>query len=474
MRNYVNGKHWAIVCAAFVFHVALERCIASETDEIRQLGVLPGETITVKAHFRPLDIPVVGSPVQKLTDNTASHVQLVAYDSGGIVRDNFGLTGNTLSTTEPASILREDNSNISKNYDTKSLGEWRMPVETYVRARNATITSAEQARYSLANNVPAAANAAQEVVFGYASEGVAKATKAVFSSGNKSLNDFDTEGRRNPMVVSDTGKQMSFPGYNCMYLPIVFEQFGKGFAGFQTVVEYRQPGEILVQENGIVRTDSGLVNLQNISGLGQQQLNGTDWSGALKSLADLLETGEEIVEVREDMREDRRERKAREQAERERKAAEEAERLRQQQIAAQRRKAQSEQKKSKSSGAEVARRPTPTTQQNRPAGTKPATETGTEPTDTGSQTSTTPPAQTTVRIDFTPLDNCTSILNSSRNLIGSLAASMVEVAMSDGEKAYSKLKSQIASLPDGDRKQQLEQTLESKYAAFKAAKSYYE
>ena len=195
--------------------------------------------------------------------------------------------------------------------------------------------------------------------------------------------------------------------------------------------------------------------------------------GVLHSLADLLETGEEIVEVREDLRADRRERKAREQAERERKAAEE-ERLRQQQPDAQRRKAQSEQKKSKSSGAEVARRPTPTTQQNRPAGTKPATETGTEPTDTGSQTSTTPPAQTTVRIDFTPLDNCTSILNSSRNLIGSLAASMVEVAMSDGEKAYSKLKSQIASLPDGDRKQQLEQTLEAKYAAFKAAKSYYE
>ncbi len=200
---------------------------------------------------------------------------------------------------------------------------------------------------------------------------------------------------------------------------------------------------------------------------------GVSLKDALHSLADLLETGEEIVEVREDMREERRERKAREQAERERKAAEE-ERLLQQQLDAQRRKAQSDQKKSKSSGAEVARRPTPTTQQNRPAGTKPATETGTEPTDTGSQTSTTPPAQTTVRIDFTPLDNCTSILNSSRNLIGSLAASMVEVAMSDGEKAYSKLKSQIASLPDGDRKQQLEQTLEAKYAAFKAAKSYYE
>ena len=195
--------------------------------------------------------------------------------------------------------------------------------------------------------------------------------------------------------------------------------------------------------------------------------------GVLHSLADLLETGEEIVEVREDLRADRRERKAREQAERERKAAEE-ERLLQQQLDAQRRKAQSEQKKSKSSGAEVARRPTPTTQQNRPAGTKPATETGTEPTDTGSQTSTTPPAQTTVRIDFTPLDNCTSILNSSRNLIGSLAASMVEVAMSNGEKAYSKLKSQIASLPEGDQKKQLEQTLEAKYAAFKAAKSYYE
>ena len=193
----------------------------------------------------------------------------------------------------------------------------------------------------------------------------------------------------------------------------------------------------------------------------------------VKTIADLLETGEEIVEIREDMREERRERKAREQAERERKAAEE-ERLLQQQLDAQRRKAQSEQKKSKSSGAEVARRPTPTTQQNRPAGTKPATETGTEPTDTGSQTSTTPPAQTTVRIDFTPLDNCTSILNSSRNLIGSLAASMVEVAMSNGEKAYSKLKSQIASLPEGDQKKQLEQTLEAKYAAFKAAKSYYE
>lgn len=60
--------------------------------------------------------------------------------------------------------------------------------------------------------------------------------------------------------------------------------------------------------------------------------------GVLHSLADLLETGEELVEVREDMREDRRERKAKEQAERDRQAALEAERLRQQQLAEQRQK----------------------------------------------------------------------------------------------------------------------------------------
>lgn len=66
----------------------------------------------------------------------------------------------------------------------------------------------------------------------------------------------------------------------------------------------------------------------------------------LHSLADLLETGEEIVEIREDMREDRRERKAREQAERERKAAEDAERLRQQQLAEQRKKKDSQKKDS--------------------------------------------------------------------------------------------------------------------------------
>ena len=58
---------------------------------------------------------------------------------------------------------------------------------------------------------------------------------------------------------------------------------------------------------------------------------------ALHSLADLLETGEELVEVRQDMREDRRERKDREKTECERKAAEEEERLRQQQLEEQRR-----------------------------------------------------------------------------------------------------------------------------------------
>lgn len=57
----------------------------------------------------------------------------------------------------------------------------------------------------------------------------------------------------------------------------------------------------------------------------------------LHSLADLLETGEEVVEVRQGIREDRRERKDREKAERERKAAEEEERLRQQQLEEQRR-----------------------------------------------------------------------------------------------------------------------------------------
>lgn len=202
----------------------------------------------------------------------------------------------------------------------------------------------------------------------------------------------------------------------------------------------------------------------------QQNSNGE----VLHSLANLLETGEEFVEVRQDMREKRHERKAKEQAERERKAAEEAERLRQQQIEEQRKKKDAQKKKKsdkKTSGVGGAMS-TPTTQQGRSAGTNPAS--GTEPANTDSQIGAQQPAQPTVTIDFSPLDNCTSILNSSKNLIGSLAASMVEVAMSKGEEEYSKLKTQIASLPDGDRKQQLEQALEAKYAAFKEAKSYYE
>lgn len=93
----------------------------------------------------------------------------------------------------------------------------------------------------------------------------------------------------------------------------------------------------------------------------------------LRSLADLLETGEDIVEVRQDMREDRAERKAKERAERERQAAEEAERLRQQQLAEQRKKdsqkKNSDQKPASNTKKELAKKTEP--KQTNPSTTKP-------------------------------------------------------------------------------------------------------
>lgn len=105
-----------------------------------------------------------------------------------------------------------------------------------------------------------------------------------------------------------------------------------------------------------VQTGSGILNMDT-----------------LRSLADLLETGEDIVEVRQDIREDRAERKAKERAERERQAAEEAERLRQQQLAEQRKKdsqkKNSDQKPASNTKKELAKKTEP--KQTNPSTTKP-------------------------------------------------------------------------------------------------------
>lgn len=192
---------------------------------------------------------------------------------------------------------------------------------------------------------------------------------------------------------------------------------------------------------GNVHADSEIGNLNNTIGV-PPPTNDSDMPEVLKSLADLLETGEELVEVRQDMREDRAERKAKERAERERQAAEEAERIRQQQIADQRRN--DERKKTEKKTSE-------TKSTSKPATTQKQTSSG-----------------TTASIDFSKL-----------NSLVSQQVSLVRGILSSGKKAtsaqhakfnslnnqyvseFNRLKAQIAKVSDPAKRSQYYSKLSS-------------
>lgn len=392
----------------------------------------PAAEVTVQVLQRPIEI--TGETGRSVNENLV-HYQVAVREGGsnGEIIENYGWASANEYTvgvviSDPGKVYVDPD---MTRYDSIPVAEIKTTWGEHYEAKKQWESRAQKTRYSM---------------------NPLKQSDFVEHCQNSAKWAFDAEMARPGTVVT---KEFHFPG-----------------EGHTVNIDAAQ-----VPTLETMQTDSGMVNLtfahEGISEAVQVD-SGIINKDTLHSLAELLETGEDIAEVRQDMREKRHERKAKEQAERERKAAEEAERLRQQQLEEQRKKkdAQKKKKSDKKTSEVGGAMSTPTTQQGRSAGTNPAS--GTEPANTDSQIGAQQPAQPTVTIDFSPLDNCTSILNSSKNLIGSLAASMVEVAMSKGEEEYSKLKSQIASLPDGDRKQQLEQALEAKYAAFKEAKSYYE
>lgn len=197
--------------------------------------------------------------------------------------------------------------------------------------------------------------------------------------------------------------------------------------------------------------------------------------GVLHSLADLLETGEEIVEVREDMREDRRERKAREQGERERKAAEE-ERLRQQQLAAQRKQdktkksaKQPERKPGKTSAKQTPKAPSTTTSS---AKKKPVEKTpNVQEKDTSPADNDSPQEYEPFSIDVGPIKDAGDILEIySENralMLGAGARELVQTAMSTGDEWYRKQKARVNALPAGHpQKAQASELIEQIYQAF--------
>lgn len=160
------------------------------------------------------------------------------------------------------------------------------------------------------------------------------------------------------------------------------------------------------ENSAAVQTDSGILN-----------------KDVLNSLMKFGETLEEDFEVREDMREKRRERKAREQAERERKAAEEPERLRQQQLAAQRKQNQKRESETKSNKATTRETPKSTaTSQSKPA------QKSTTPTQTKQTTTVTTQPKQTVSASF-DMSKLTSIYEKRMAVLEEI------YALPDGETA---------------------------------------
>lgn len=209
--------------------------------------------------------------------------------------------------------------------------------------------------------------------------------------------------------IVDNAAKMEWIGKNCQLLAM--ESYFSKMESYPTILEWSQ------QNGGILPTGNGIVNLNNVrddSPRIEKTSTGLLNKDVLDSLMKFGETLEEGFEFREDLRADRRERKAREQAERERKAAEE-ELRRQQQPAEERKKAQSEQKKTDKKAEKKSSK-------TKPSKTEPTPQPG-------------KPSNATDSIDFSHL-----------NSLISQQVSLVRGILSSGEKATAEQRSRFNSL----------------------------
>lgn len=223
------------------------------------LGVTPSEILTIRFLERPLKIPLVGDWLQSKTAGTATHVQIVAYDSKGKIVDNFGLTSSKTSMKpQPAAIEVEKPKTIERQYNPTPLGEITMTAADYIRARDDTKQQVQY--YSPLNNVDLDGSMRAGAAFGSAigsfvgektvpalpgipPEVVGKIAGMLVgwgAGGLGAVSTYQSTGGKEPGVVDDSSAKMCFTAENCHYLPIRFLMNGEG--RYQVVKPYTIPG----------------------------------------------------------------------------------------------------------------------------------------------------------------------------------------------------------------------------------------
>lgn len=225
------------------------------------MGVSPSETLIIRFLERPLKIPVVSSVgdwLQSHTGGTASHVQIVAYDSNGKMVDNFGLTSSKTSLgTELAAIEVEKPRDIERKYNHPPLGEITMTAADYIRTRDET--KAQIKYYSPLNNVNLDGATRTGAIIGgtidsymggkalrslpiISGEMVGKIAGMVIDlmGGGAAVSAYQATEGKTLGIVNDAVARMCFPAENCHYLPIRFMMNGDG--RYQVNKPYTIPG----------------------------------------------------------------------------------------------------------------------------------------------------------------------------------------------------------------------------------------
>lgn len=224
------------------------------------MGVSPSETLTIRFLERPLNVivPGVGDWLQSKTDGTASHVQIVAYNSKGKIVDNFGLTSSKTSLkTELAAIEEEKPQDIERKYNPIPLGEITMTAADYVRTRDETKDQIKY--YAPLNNVDLDGSMRKGAIIGgtidsymggkalrplpiISGETVGKIAGMVIDlmEGGAAVSAYQATEGKTLGIVNDTVARMCFPAENCHYLPIRFMMNGDG--RYQVIKLYTIPG----------------------------------------------------------------------------------------------------------------------------------------------------------------------------------------------------------------------------------------
>lgn len=252
------------LCLAAVLassHCAAGNLFSSQScNPLFQQKIAPSSIVTIKYLKRPMDR--LGETVQTITDEVASHVQIVAFNEKGTVIDNFGLTGEkpSMSITD-AEIEIEFNSDILKRYDQNPLGTCQMSYEAYLRVRDETEKMAKDGFYSPLNAKSLESHVVMGAAFGALPGGKGVIAGAV-SGGMNAVNDYKDSGGRNLAIVDGSKKEnvspgqdkMSFPGRNCHYLPILFEQLAALEPTYVSGKPYSIPG--ITAQNRVTLEDA--------------------------------------------------------------------------------------------------------------------------------------------------------------------------------------------------------------------------